>query len=230
MHYRKKMIMHCCSFAFCPQTPCGFKGKVGGQRLPASGFGGSLARDALSSRYIFKTTSDQARYAGLNRETARLVPDLQPGLAIFEGPINSVMVAIPNVTGHDLELLLAHAQPGRQPVSTGAMVGATDGSRNRPETVSPYSTYASQDHYHTEAACTDPTSPIITAQYRELPATSLSARLQIALAAFQAGARSVYKLAAALCCSTGSASNYLQQLERAGYIRRPGKGSKASSN
>ena len=74
-----------------------------------------------------------------------------------------------------------------------------------------------------------PASPIITAQYRELPPTTLPARLQIALAAFQVGATSVDKLAVALGCSTGSASHYLQQLERLGYIRRPGKGSKPGS-
>ena len=204
-----------------------YYGLISGQGLPASGFGGSLARDALSSRYIFKTTSDQARYAGLDKETARLVPDLQPGVAIFEGPINPVIVAIPNVTGSDLESLLSQARPSRQPVTAGAGAGATDGGHS--QTPSPYSTYATQENRDQQANHADPASPIITAQYRELPPTTLPARLQIALAAFQAGATSVDKLAAALGCSTGSASHYLQQLERLGYIRRPGRSSKPGS-
>lgn len=64
----------------------------------------------------------------------------------------------------------------------------------------------------------------VTAEYRELPASPIKKpKLIAAYNAFQAGANSVDKLAAALGCSTGSASNYLQALEDQGYIKRPSK-------
>lgn len=84
-----------------------YYGLVSGQGLPASQLGGSLARDALSSRYIFRTTAAQARYAGLDKDTARMVEDLPRGTAIFEGMINPTPVAIPFTSGEDIQALLA---------------------------------------------------------------------------------------------------------------------------
>jgi len=78
---------------------------ISGQGLPASQFGGQLVRDALSSRYIFKTSPAEARRSGLDKEAARLVDLLEPGLAILAGIVEPEVVAIPNTTGVDLEHL-----------------------------------------------------------------------------------------------------------------------------
>ena len=78
---------------------------ISGQGLPAENFGGRLVRDALSSRYVFKTSNAEAQRAGLDKETARLVDQLEPGRAILAGIVEPGIVAIPNLTGADLELL-----------------------------------------------------------------------------------------------------------------------------
>jgi hypothetical protein len=79
---------------------------ISGQGLPADRFGGSLARDALSSRYIFASNPRQARAAGLDSETARLVEALTPGRAILDGPTPTpTIVAIPLSTSADLKQL-----------------------------------------------------------------------------------------------------------------------------
>jgi hypothetical protein len=44
---------------------------ISGQGAPASSFGGSVARDGLSSRYVLWTTPSQARMAGLEARAAR---------------------------------------------------------------------------------------------------------------------------------------------------------------
>jgi hypothetical protein len=95
---------------------------ISGQGLPASTFGGTLYRDALSSRYIFRTTAQQGRLAGLDKETARQVETLEPGRAILHGPVDPpIVIAVPNTTGHDLARLFPIASrsraaaPGRGP-------------------------------------------------------------------------------------------------------------------
>jgi hypothetical protein len=84
----------------------GVYGLFSGQGLPAEKFGGSLMRDALSSRYVFKTTAAQARMAGLDKESSYLVQTLEPGRAVLDGPINPEVVAIPDTTGADLLRLI----------------------------------------------------------------------------------------------------------------------------
>lgn len=83
---------------------------VSGQGLPAQQFGGRLVRDALSSRYIFKTSADEARRCGLPTEAARQVLDLRPGVAIVDAGVLSApeVLAIPNCTGADF----AHLETG----------------------------------------------------------------------------------------------------------------------
>ncbi|HSH80029.1 MAG TPA: hypothetical protein VLA19_16005 [Herpetosiphonaceae bacterium] len=79
---------------------------ISGQGLPADRFGGSLVRDALSSRYVFRTTPAQARIAGLDKDAAQLVNLLEPGRAVLDGPtVAPVIVAIPNTTANDLVAL-----------------------------------------------------------------------------------------------------------------------------
>jgi hypothetical protein len=75
---------------------------ISGQGLPASNFGGRLVRDALSTRYVFHTTPAEAQRAGLDREAAQLVKQLQPGCAVLEGPTVATTVAIPNTTAADV--------------------------------------------------------------------------------------------------------------------------------
>jgi nucleoside-triphosphatase THEP1 len=79
---------------------------VSGQGLPADRMGGRLVRDALSSRFIFKTSADEARRCGLGGDAARLVLDLRPGVAILDGPCDPQPVAVPNCTAQDLAALV----------------------------------------------------------------------------------------------------------------------------
>ncbi len=80
---------------------------VAGQGLPASLFGGSGPRDALSSRYILHTTTRQAMMAGLEKETAPWVIDLKCGSAVVDGPVDAQIVSIPNTTQDDVRSVLA---------------------------------------------------------------------------------------------------------------------------
>lgn len=75
---------------------------ISGQGLPAEQFNGRLVRDALSSRYVFKTSAAEARRAGLSGDAAKLVEGLSPGRAMLDGPIMPAIVAIPNTTAADL--------------------------------------------------------------------------------------------------------------------------------
>ena len=74
-------------------------------------------RDALSSRYIFRTSAAQARIAGLEKDHAGLVAALRPGLAVLAGPVEPQIVAIPQTTVADLgELVRAPAPARSRPV------------------------------------------------------------------------------------------------------------------
>ena len=94
------------------------------QGMPASSFGGSLVRDALSSRYVFRTTPLEARRAGLDKDSAHMVRLLDPGHAILDGPVEPQIVAIPNTTVDDLRLILPASQAAY------ATSGSGDGSGN----------------------------------------------------------------------------------------------------
>lgn len=85
---------------------------ISGQGLPSEQLGGSLVRDALSSRYVFQTTPAQARMAGLDNETAkRLLLTLEaagPGYAILASARRKPeVVAIPDTSPDDLRAFLA---------------------------------------------------------------------------------------------------------------------------
>ena len=75
---------------------------IAGQGLPADHFGGSLVRDALSSRYVFRTSAAQGRMAGLEKEHASLLAALRPGFAVLAGPVEPQIVAIPQTTMADV--------------------------------------------------------------------------------------------------------------------------------
>lgn len=98
-------------------------GMFSGKSLPAHAFGGSGARDSLSSLYVFKTTARQAQMVGLDRDAAQLVADLEPGRAVLTGPVDPRIVAIPLTTTEDLARL---QQPTDMP--TGSLEVASAGS------------------------------------------------------------------------------------------------------
>ena len=95
---------------------------ISGQGLPAALLEGTLVRDALSSRYVFHTTSQQARLAGLDNETAKaLLAQLDtagPGRAILASArLKPEVVAIPDTRVDDIRRCIT---PEREtPVSPG---------------------------------------------------------------------------------------------------------------
>lgn len=100
---------------------------ISGQGLPSDQLGGSLVRDALSSRYIFNTTALQARMAGLDNETAKtLLAQLDtagPGYAILASARRRPeIVAVPDTNVEDLRVALGQRPelpplPMKRPVS-----------------------------------------------------------------------------------------------------------------
>jgi hypothetical protein len=96
---------------------------VSGQGLPADQLGGSLFRDALSSRYVFCTTPAQARMAGMDNETAKsLMARLEtagPGYAILASARRRPeIVAIPDTTPDDLRVLVGSYELPPLPMKT----------------------------------------------------------------------------------------------------------------
>lgn len=79
---------------------------ISGQGLPAHLFGGSTARDALSSRFVMHTTTRQASMVGLDHDCLPWVVDLKPGTAIVDGPIDPTVLSIPNTTEADLQMFV----------------------------------------------------------------------------------------------------------------------------
>ena len=98
---------------------------ISGQGLPADRFNGSLVRDALSSRFVFKTSASQARIAGLDKDAARLVDGLDVGRCVLDGPVEPQIVAIPNTTALDLSTL---ARTGATSPTERAAMAAGDSS------------------------------------------------------------------------------------------------------
>lgn len=87
---------------------------IAGQGLPAAQLGGRLVRDALSSRYVFRTSPDEARRAGLSNEDARTVARLRPGCAVVDAGVlpEPSVLAIPNCTADDLRELVGSGGSG----------------------------------------------------------------------------------------------------------------------
>ncbi len=89
---------------------------ISGQGLPSDQLGGSYIRDALSSRYVFNTTTAQARMAGMDSETAKLLlahlETAGPGYAILASARrHAEIVAIPQTTIGDLRALVGDVPP-----------------------------------------------------------------------------------------------------------------------
>ena len=80
---------------------------ISGQGLPAKLLDGTLVRDALSSRYVFNTTPQQARLAGLDNETAKelltLLETSGPGHAILASSrLKPEIISIPHTSVSDM--------------------------------------------------------------------------------------------------------------------------------
>jgi hypothetical protein len=85
---------------------------ISGQGVPASILGGTLVRDAMASRYVFCTSPQQARMAGLENEIAKsmmaILEEAGPGKAVLATSNRKPeIVAIPDTTTDDIRLLLS---------------------------------------------------------------------------------------------------------------------------
>ena len=185
---------------------------ISGQGLPASQFGGSLVRDALSSRYVFKTTTRQGQLAGLDKEAWSLLESLDTGRAVFDGPVKPTILAIPWTAGSDLLRLnpdLADSSPGAGPVDPAASAapaagrGPVDPAAPAP---SPVVGAAGRGSYY----------ETITTEYNVLPA--FPDELEKAYRAWLAGNNSVRKLATALNVSKYQADLLVNDLRARGLI------------
>src|SRR5439155_27145756 len=80
---------------------------VSGQGVPSSILGGTLVRDAMSSRYVFHTSPQQARMAGIENETAKemmaILETAGPGKAVLStANRRPEIVAIPDTSVDDI--------------------------------------------------------------------------------------------------------------------------------
>lgn len=169
---------------------------ISGQGLPASQFGGSLVRDALSSRYIFQTTARQGQMAGLDKEAIKLLDRLDIGRCVLDGPVKPQIIAVPYVNNQDLRLITA----SKPQEAAGQAEQPARAYQSPPQ----------------------PAQDVVEGQYRELPSPNANPKLIRAYReVVENGNNSVDKLAKALGCSTSTASQLLQVLEEKGYYKRP---------
>ena len=97
---------------------------ISGQGLPASLLNGTLVRDALSSRYVFNTTAQQARLAGLDNETAKamlaILDTTGPGRAILASArLKPEVVAIPDTSVQDIRSCIVDSSIAGKRTETG---------------------------------------------------------------------------------------------------------------
>lgn len=93
---------------------------ISGQGVPSSILGGTLVRDAMASRYVFCTSPQQARMAGIENETAKsmmaILEDAGPGKAVLAtANRRPELVAIPDTTTDDIRFLLSRNVSERFP-------------------------------------------------------------------------------------------------------------------
>jgi hypothetical protein len=92
---------------------------IAGVGVPASLFGGTFIRDSMASRYVFNTSPQQARLAGLENETAKtmmaVLENAGPGKAVLATSNRSPeIVAIPYTSTNDIRRLVASAPSSAQ--------------------------------------------------------------------------------------------------------------------
>src|SRR5258708_1349491 len=85
---------------------------IAGVGVPASLFGGTFIRDSMASRYVFNTSPQQARLAGLENETAKtmmaILENAGPGKAVLaKSNTSPEIVAIPYTSTNDIKRLVA---------------------------------------------------------------------------------------------------------------------------
>ena len=104
-------------------------GMVSGQGLPADLFRGTLARDALSSRFILHTSTRTAQAVSLPKEALPWVIGLTIGYAVVDGPVDPTVIAIPNTTKEDIKALF----PASLPISAMSRHGVGNGNGHGPD-------------------------------------------------------------------------------------------------
>jgi len=92
---------------------------IAGVGVPASLFGGTFIRDSMASRYVFNTSPQQARLAGLENETAKtmmaVLEHAGPGKAVLATSNRSPeIVAIPYTSTNDIKRLVASTSSSTQ--------------------------------------------------------------------------------------------------------------------
>jgi hypothetical protein len=92
---------------------------IAGVGVPASLFGGTFIRDSMASRYVFNTSPQQARLAGLENETAKtmmaVLESAGPGKAVLATSNRSPeIVAIPYTSTNDIKRLVASTSSSAQ--------------------------------------------------------------------------------------------------------------------
>lgn len=96
---------------------------ISGQGVPASILGGTLVRDAMASRYVFCTSPQQARMAGLENETAKsmmaILEEAGPGKAVLATSNRKPeIVAIPDTTTDDIRFIVSRNGNSAETVET----------------------------------------------------------------------------------------------------------------
>lgn len=93
---------------------------ISGQGLPAKLLDGTLVRDALSSRYVFNTTAQQARLAGLDNDTANtllaMLDTAGPGRAILASSrLKPEIISVPDTTVNDMRSCMSPRNGNSRP-------------------------------------------------------------------------------------------------------------------
>jgi hypothetical protein len=89
---------------------------ISGHGFPAKLFGESTPRDALSSRFVLRTTPGQAQMLGLDKDARLWVTDLRKGQAVVDGPIEPKVLYIPNTTEADIKAFLPASSLSSEPL------------------------------------------------------------------------------------------------------------------
>ena len=96
---------------------------IAGVGVPASLFGGTFIRDSMASRYVFNTSPQQARLAGLENETAKtmmaVLENAGPGKAVLATSNRSPeIVAIPYTSTNDIRQIVQRKRGNSEETDT----------------------------------------------------------------------------------------------------------------
>ena len=122
-------------------------GLIAGQGAPADLFdGGRLVRDATASRFVFRSSTAEARRAGLERVESLTTSTLPVGVCVLDGSVveRPTVVSIPRLDGTPLAIMAPRPTTGSYTTSgalpgsgstTGSGSGSTTGSSPMTEAV-----------------------------------------------------------------------------------------------